>query len=129
VTLDVRHADDAVRLSACQRILAGAHGLAEGREVRLQVLPLSEDAAVPCSPRLVELISKAVEGAGQPVALMPSGAGHDGVAISALTGIGMLFVRCAGGISHNPAESVSAEDVAVAIDVTSGFLELLASRT
>jgi allantoate deiminase len=38
----------------------------------------------------------------------------------------MLFVRCYDGISHNPAESVETEDVAVAIDVTSRFLELLA---
>ena len=60
---------------------------------------------------------------------MTSGAGHDGVAMSALTDIGMLFVRCKGGISHNPAESVTSEDVAVAIDVTSRFLELTARTT
>jgi hypothetical protein len=36
--------------------------------------------------------------------------------------VAMLFVRCEGGISHHPAESVAAEDVAVAIDVLSGFL-------
>jgi len=35
-------------------------------------------------------------------------------------------VRCKGGVSHNPAESVTTEDVAVAIDVLSQFLELLA---
>ena len=129
LTLDVRHSDDAVRLSACERILSDAHGLAESREIKLEVRPLSENAAVQCSPRLIELISRAVEDAGQRVELMPSGAGHDGVAISALTDIGMLFVRCAGGISHNPAESVTVDDVAVAIDVTSRFLELLASPT
>jgi acetylornithine deacetylase/succinyl-diaminopimelate desuccinylase-like protein len=38
----------------------------------------------------------------------------------------MLFVRCKGGVSHNPAESVSAEDVAVAIDVVGHFLDGLA---
>jgi allantoate deiminase len=40
----------------------------------------------------------------------------------------MLFVRCKGGVSHNPAESVKTEDVAVAIDVLSRFLELLAQE-
>ena len=59
---------------------------------------------------------------------MTSGAGHDAVVISSLAGIAMLFVRCKGGISHNPAESVAAADVAVAIDVVSQFLELLAKR-
>jgi acetylornithine deacetylase/succinyl-diaminopimelate desuccinylase-like protein len=47
--------------------------------------------------------------------------------MSALTEVGMLFVRCKGGVSHNPAESVTTEDVAVAIDVLSRLLELLAA--
>jgi allantoate deiminase len=37
----------------------------------------------------------------------------------------MLFVRCKGGVSHNPAELVAEQDVAIAIDVLSRFLELL----
>ena len=53
---------------------------------------------------------------------LPSGAGHDAVAMSAIAPVAMLFVRCAGGISHHPAEAVAADDVAVAIDVLSGFL-------
>ena len=54
-----------------------------------------------------------------------SGAGHDGVYMSEITNVAMLFVRCKGGISHNPAESVTEADVAVALDVLSRFLELL----
>jgi allantoate deiminase len=48
--------------------------------------------------------------------------------MASLTGIVMLFVRCKGGVSHSPAESVAVEDVAVAIDVTARFLELLAGK-
>jgi allantoate deiminase len=47
------------------------------------------------------------------------------VILSSLTPIAMLFVRCKGGVSHNPAESVAEEDVAVAIEVLGRFLELL----
>jgi len=43
--------------------------------------------------------------------------------------VAMLFVRCKGGISHNPAESVAEEDVAVAIDTLSKFMELLAAKS
>jgi allantoate deiminase len=46
--------------------------------------------------------------------------------MAGLTEVAMLFVRCKGGISHNPAESVTEDDVAIAIDVLSKFLELLA---
>jgi acetylornithine deacetylase/succinyl-diaminopimelate desuccinylase-like protein len=48
--------------------------------------------------------------------------------MSALTDVGMLFVRCKGGVSHNPAESVTTEDVAVAINVLSRCLDLLAQK-
>jgi hydantoinase/carbamoylase family amidase len=129
LSVDVRHADDATRLEACQRIISGAHALADGRGVAVEVRPVSENAAVRCSPRLASLLTSAVEQSGLAGLQMTSGAGHDGVAMSALTEIGMLFVRCGGGVSHNPAESVTAEDVAVAIDVTSGFLELMARTT
>ncbi len=42
--------------------------------------------------------------------------GHDAMALASLTRVGMLFVRCAGGVSHHPAESVLEQDVALAID-------------
>ncbi len=52
---------------------------------------------------------------------LPSGAGHDGMAMVAIAPIGMLFVRCRGGHSHNPAEAVIAEDVGL------GALALIAA--
>jgi acetylornithine deacetylase/succinyl-diaminopimelate desuccinylase-like protein len=89
---------------------------------------VSENAAVRCSPRLVSLLTQAVKDCGQRPLQLTSGAGHDAVPMSSLTDVGMLFVRCKGGVSHNPAESVTTEDVAVAIDVLSRFLELLAKK-
>ena len=125
LTLDVRHADDGVRLEASQRMIADAHTLAEGRGLAVDVHQMSENAAVPCSPRLVSLLSEAV---GPDAIQLTSGAGHDAVTMSSLTEVGMLFVRCRGGISHNPAESVTTDDVAVAIDVLDRFIDLLAGR-
>jgi allantoate deiminase len=71
---------------------------------------------------LTALLAQAID--GEKVELV-SGAGHDGVYMSEITDVAMLFVRCKGGISHNPAESVTESDVGVALDVLSGFLELL----
>ena len=84
---------------------------------------MADNASVACSARLTALLARAV---GGDVVQLTSGAGHDAVAMSSLTDVGMLFVRCKGGVSHNPAESVTTEDVAVAIDVLGRFLELLA---
>jgi len=40
----------------------------------------------------------------------------------------MLFVRCRGGVSHHPAESVRADDVAVALDVLERFVRRAGGR-
>jgi allantoate deiminase len=125
LSLDVRHADDATRTEAAVQILERANAIANKRNLGVAAELISANPAVPCSPRLATMLSQAVKDLGLEVMHMPSGAGHDGVAMSAITDIAMLFVRCKGGISHNPAESVTAEDVGVALDVLDRFLELM----
>jgi hypothetical protein len=85
-----------------------------------------ETPAVPADPNLSTLVAKAVEDSGLPVHRLPSGAGHDAAQMAAVTPIAMLSVRCKEGISHNPAESVTKEDVGAAIEVIGRFLTLLA---
>ena len=126
LSLDIRHPDDNVRVERTRHILERSKEIATRRSVEVSVELLGENASIPCAPRLVSLLSKAIEAQGTPAIQLASGAGHDLVPMSALTDVGMLFIRCKGGVSHNPAESVAAEDVAVAIDVLSRFLDLLA---
>ena len=68
-------------------------------------------------------LERAVEDAGVKVHRLPSGAGHDGQAINAIADIGMLFVRCKRGISHNPAESITEADAATGAKVLLSFIE------
>ena len=84
--------------------------------------------AVPCDTSLTTRLAEAVAAAGLPVERLPSGAGHDAVVMSEVVPVGMLFVRCAGGISHHPAESVTTSDVAAAIDVLDRFVDALADE-
>ena len=81
--------------------------------------------AVDTSAALADKVAEAVAANGQPVLRLPSGAGHDAAIVSTIAPAAMLFVRCAGGVSHNPAESVTVQDVAAAIDATTSFLELV----
>lgn len=122
LTLDVRHADDSIRAGAAEQILEHANHIAKQREVSVAIELVSGNTAVHCSPRIVSALAKAI---GEPAIMLTSGAGHDAVTMSSLTDVGMLFVRCKGGISHSPAESVEEEDVQVAIDVLGRFLEQL----
>ena len=85
-----------------------------------------ETPAVPADPNLSALVAKALEDLGLPVHRLPSGAGHDAAQMAAVTPMAMLSVRCKEGISHNPAESVTKEDVGAAVEVIGRFLTLLA---
>jgi allantoate deiminase len=68
-------------------------------------------------------MERAVAGQGFRVRRLPSGAGHDGMALGAITDICMLFVRCEGGISHNPLESITQEDAAAGARVLLEFIQ------
>ena len=59
---------------------------------------------------------------------LPSGAGHDAIAMAERWPVGMLFVRCAGGVSHHPAEAVAVEDVELAVEACTQWLHALAER-
>ncbi len=73
-----------------------------------------------------EALYHMIEDSGYPVRHLVSGAGHDGSSMAHLAPVGMLFVRCLHGISHNPAESISATDATAAITVLMRFLTLIA---
>jgi allantoate deiminase len=48
---------------------------------------------------------------------LTSGAGHDAMVMASVTPSGLIFVRCAGGVSHNPAESITIEDACLGAEV------------
>jgi hydantoinase/carbamoylase family amidase len=127
-SVDVRHAEDPVREAAVAALRGRAQEIGARRGAGVHWNERLSMPAVALDQRLGELLAAAVEGCGQPDVRLPSGAGHDAVAMSELTAAAMLFVRCAGGVSHHPDESVDAADVAVALDVLDGFLRRLAER-
>ena len=79
-------------------------------------------------PWLQQQIGDAIAAEALPVHRLPSGAGHDGMAMVDLADVGMLFVRCKGGISHNPLESITVEDAAVSASVFLRFVENFKTR-
>lgn len=122
LTLDVRHQRDARRVAAVKGLHKAAKAIAQRRGLKLIWTPVQETGAVQCDKRLVEAFTECVSGRGFKVLQLPSGAGHDAVALSAICPVAMLFVRCKGGVSHHPAESVTAEDVAVALCILTDFI-------
>lgn len=117
LSLDVRHADDEARELAVARIRDSADELAVRRGLRLEWNVVQSSPSTSMDETLVTLLGAAVEEAGVPVRSLVSGAGHDAVVMGRDAPAAMLFVRCRGGVSHSPRESVEEADVAVALEV------------
>ncbi|MBK4733332.1 allantoate amidohydrolase [Noviherbaspirillum pedocola] len=126
-SIDIRAEEDAVREAAVRDVLAEMEAIAKRRNVTLTINRTHDAASVPCAPWLQQGLEAAISSLNLPVRHLPSGAGHDAMALAALTDVAMLFVRCGnGGISHHPDEIMTSEDAAVAADVFSRFVERFA---
>ena len=122
LTLDIRAPADAVRAAAVHDLEQELAGIAARRAVRLEISGTYDVPAATCAPQLIGQLEDAVARAGIRPLRLPSGAGHDALAMADLCPVGMLFVRCKGGISHNPAESVTMEDAGTVVRVLLDFL-------
>ena len=127
LTLDVRHPRDARREAAVRGAAAcGARDCATARGCDLMWTPVQEIVRRPLRPGVDRRRSAAARrrGTASTSCALPSGAGHDAVAMSALGPVAMLFVRCKGGVSHHPDESVKAGDVTQALAVLVDFVRI-----
>jgi allantoate deiminase len=109
-TIDLRAPTDAHRRLALADIVRRIEAIAGRRNLILQLDVTHENRTVPCAPWLKAQVAEAVAAEGFPVFELPSGAGHDGMAMIDIADIAMLFVRCRGGISHHPDEHVELAD-------------------
>ena len=82
-----------------------------------------EIATAHCAPALQDGLAAAITALGHTPVRLPSGAGHDAQVMTQLCSSAMLFVRCRGGISHNPAEFASVADMGLAIAALIRFVE------
>lgn len=126
-TLDVRHAQDAARRVALFKLGRLAAQIAKQRGLRITWQRTQDNGAVACSPVLTTALERSVKAVQGKSLSLVSGAGHDGVVMSSLTPVAMLFVRCRDGLSHHPDEYASPKDLAVALAVITDFLQRLAS--
>jgi allantoate deiminase len=124
-SIDVRSGDQAARNAAAAQIVAALERIAAVRGLKLMCRQVQDLPASPCDARLNDLLKDALQAAGHEPRVLVSGAGHDTMVMAGLCPTAMLFIRCAGGVSHNPAEDVTAADVDAALAVMLGFIERL----
>ena len=122
-SLDVRHADDAIRRAAGENFLRIAEAIGNRREIEVDHVLEYEQSAVRLDSALVALADNAVSAAGVSPRHMTSGAGHDAMILAPHLPSVMIFLRSPGGVSHHPDEAVYATDVSLALRAGMRFLE------
>lgn len=128
-SLDLRSPSDAVRRAALARLRAAFDAIAARRGVGLSAQGSYDEPAAACAPGLMDAVEGGIRRLGLTPLRLPSGAGHDGLALAGLCPIGMIFVRCAGGLSHSPAESVTEADIDAATRLLVDVLRHLRPET
>ncbi len=126
-SLDIRHAEDAVRQQTVFALMRSAEILAARRGLQFAARTLLDQPAVPMHPTLTAKLADAAAAANVPLHRMTSGAGHDAMIVAPHMPTAMLFLRSPGGVSHHPEETVLAEDVTAALQVAMQFLQQLQS--
>lgn len=127
-SMDIRAETSATRDAAVEAITTEIHAIAAARGLSATVTLMQALAESPCDPSLMALLDASLADLGLPARRLPSGAGHDAMVMTALCPTAMLFIRCEGGISHNPAEAVSEADCALAARAMLGFVEKLSEQ-
>ena len=123
-SIDIRAGEDLIRHQAVKDVLAEIDKVAQRRNVAIRARKTHEAPSVPCAAWLQQQLSASITANNVPVRHLPSGAGHDAMAMAAITDVAMLFVRCGnGGISHHPLETMTAPDAEVAARVFADFVE------
>ncbi len=109
-TIDMRAPTDMHRKRAVADVVRQIEAIAKRRHLALQLDVTHENRTAPCAPWLKEQVAQAIAAEGFPAFELPSGAGHDGMAMIDIADVAMIFVRCRGGISHHPDEHVELAD-------------------
>ena len=129
-SLDLRAPLDAQRDTLARDVLAQLQAICQRRGVHYTLELTERAAAAPSAPQWQQRWERAVESLGLPAHAMPSGAGHDAMKLHKVMPQAMLFVRGQNsGISHNPLESTTSDDIQLAIDAFSRLLGNLALET
>ncbi|MDD1781054.1 allantoate amidohydrolase [Enterovibrio sp. ZSDZ35] len=115
MTIELRSPVDEVREKAGNILQTFAKETAQLRGLGCEVDRTYSQSATVCNASLQLSIASAIASLGKRVFTLPSGATHDASAMADLTPVAMLFVRCRKGISHNPSEFASEEDMGLAI--------------
>ena len=129
-SLDIRATTDAARDACLHDVRTELAAICQRRGVSVTLDETMRASAAPSDPAWQTRWERAVAATGLPVHRLPSGAGHDAMKLHEVMPQAMLFVRgLNAGISHNPLESSTNEDIELSVRAFAHLLEQLATES
>lgn len=128
IGIDIRSISPEKKEAAAKAVREQTEKICRQRNIPYTIEELNDDPPVKLDPRMVEFLSQCCREQGKRYKQMPSGAGHDAMHWAGYTPTGMLFLPCKNGISHNPAESATLEDITGATQVLDQAIRKLCGR-
>ncbi len=128
-TLDLRAPNEPRHSAALAAVGAAVNDVAARRALRVESSQFYDGRGCAMDPSLRAALGRAVAAEGLAVRELFSGAGHDALSMRHLGPVGMVFVRCRGGVSHNPEEYAAPDDILTATRVLLRFLAGFAPPT
>jgi len=124
--IDLRGTDKAVMDEAHAALVTAVNGISAMHGTPVSITVLVNDTPVAMTPEVISLLEECARDLALPVMRIVSGAGHDTMNIADITKTGMIFLRCKEGLSHNPEEYASPEDIMQGLDLLTEALYRLA---
>lgn len=126
LSIDLRAENDAIKNDLVKAVKAEVATIAKDMKIKVTLVPAHVAKAVKCDEKIQAVFAEAVQAEKKRVFHLPSGAGHDCMAMADLCPSAMLFVRCGNnGISHNPKEIMTAADAEIGARILLRTLEQL----
>ncbi len=124
--IDLRGTNRIVMDQAQEALVKAAKAIEAAYETPVTLNILGADNPVPMTPKIISLMQDVARDLS--VSCMPivSGAGHDTASMAAIADVGMIFIRCKDGLSHNPGEYAAIDDIMAGADLLTEALLRLA---
>ena len=125
--IDIRSISAEAKKQVVDHILNNIQHIAQKRDIVIDTYEMSKQTPLPIAPEMLTFMEKVAVDNGYPYMLLPSGAGHDAMNWGDYTKVGMVFIPCKNGISHNPAEHIDLDDIVLGARYLESLLKAASS--
>lgn len=123
--IDIRSISQEAKVQVCNELTSFIASVCEKRQLTYTMDTIVDETPVAIDEEMINLVGTSCEDLGIEYMKLPSGAGHDAMNMAEKTQVAMIFIPCKDGVSHNPQEVASVQDISTGILVLESLVRKL----